>query len=143
MRALGNSVRIMIFLAANTKILVPRVLYHDTELSNEISAPYIAMQHLPGVPPLDIWYGQKGDGTLWKDEQNEVSVDTVEEVYHEEKYSSVEYHPLSTDLERKRQTLLKSLATHEAEFRRWNFAKLGSPILSEDGGCMDKYRSQI
>lgn len=129
---LHHTANMMKFITKNTSILVPHILHFDTEFDNAISAPYIAMEFVEGVEPLDAWYG-KGSaegGMYW------VSTETSDAIDNPETHDYlcvVDFRAHLPTLEQKRQTMLKSLAQHMAELRKFSFNMCGSPVFSGDG----------
>jgi hypothetical protein len=128
--ALLQTVLTMKFLSKNTSMPIPHIHHYDLDGDdNAIHAPYIAMEFVDGAQPLDVWYGgsEVATGMFWFDpvkgeHSHEYSADCI-----------LEYQPISNELEKKRQTMLRSLACYVAELRKFSFEQLGAPTFSPDG----------
>ncbi|KAF7293115.1 hypothetical protein MKEN_01468900 [Mycena kentingensis (nom. inval.)] len=55
-RALASQVATMRYLRANTALPVPEVYAFDAGIENEIGAPYMAMEYVPGVSVSMVWF---------------------------------------------------------------------------------------
>lgn len=119
---LEQSAETMRYLRGKTKIPIPKVIGYDVEISNTLGAPYIILEYIEGVNPLELWWGDSstvdGDQTMERD--NEWDSDDGESLF------GGFYRKVSPDLEQKRQHILKSLAFGIAELRTLKFDKLGT-----------------
>lgn len=114
---LTRSNNIMRYLRKHTAIPVPEIFHWDTELDNVIGAPYTIMAAVDGVSPRDLWF--KG---VYPEQKSKDNDDDVAEDY------SLNFKRVKKvkGLEKRRQKILKSLATTLAAFQHLKFDKLGS-----------------
>lgn len=119
---LTRSNNIMRYLRKHTAIPVPEIFHWDTELDNHIGAPFTVMAFVDGESPKELWF----EGVY--PEQGSM---------REEKEYGFNFRRVKKlkGLERRRQKILKSLATTLAEFQHLKFDKLGSLSCAdgEDG----------
>lgn len=136
---LRHTVQIMTFLSKNTSIPVPQVLHYDTELDNAINAPYIAMQFIAGVSPRSVWYPDHGTegGIHWVCRFTYEPTDGPSAEAMDEDEHITNYVPTTMRLEQKRQTMLKSLASHLAQLQKFSFSAMGSPVFSSNSATIE------
>jgi hypothetical protein len=58
---LHNQARTMSYIFENTAVLLPEVLGYDDSLQNGLTAPYIMMRAVDGVPAYQLWFDRDED----------------------------------------------------------------------------------
>lgn len=119
---LERSAENMKYLKLHTSMPIPSVIDYDVEIDNILGAPYMILEYIEGKQPLELWWGD-----IYESDGDEIMEDG------NDRFGGFHYKKVSTELEQKRQNILKSLACSMAELRSLKFGHLGTFTPTDKG----------